>query len=178
MENRTWQQDAPLISELYNEIAALRRDVEALKLKFELNPGSPRCPQKPKRLEMWKPEKGVTYAYIDATGKYWKAPWHIYLGGQDADDGAFRFGNVFNSNELADAHSKRLGVFNRLWRLAEQCELVESGLCWVIASDSSNEVCRSSQAGKMWPAFKTKEDAQLVLDSLSEEDRKYLRGEA
>lgn len=126
---------------------------------------------KPKRLEMWKPEEDDKVFWISSDGDVKE--------GRGRSNPAYLAGNVIRTSSEARAHAKRLGVFNRLWRLAEQCELVESD-GFYIAGDKVWAHITSKMGGvhhTLYPHFKTKEDAQLVLDSLSEEDRRYLRGE-
>lgn len=101
--------------------------------------------------------------------------------GRQMDDQLHAFGNYFLNHEDAVTHAKRLRTFNRICAFARQVGITgpQDHLGYRIAywkSDRTFEVVYS-QVSEILPTFRTREDAQLVLDSLDEEDLKVLRGE-
>lgn len=137
----------------------LKRAQELQKMAEELEQSI----QKPEGL--WKPRCEDVVAYINSRGEVNEERF------EDLWDNCFTQGNVFQTEELAQAESERRAIFQELKELAggyEQCGedycviyLTEDGCIDIFEADMRTTVMNQVP-------FKTKKQAQHAIDTLGE----------
>lgn len=127
---------------------------------------------------LWYPDDD--YWYIDSDGEILDSP----NDNARTDVDRFKIHNVFQSQEQAERHAKRLKLYNKLWRIAEYLnkdwvpDYEKKEGKWYIYFDYNEDIFRYSCRGSHSygdVVFKSEDLAERAISMLTDEEKEIFK---